>query len=60
MKIRRYSGTVQTNPSTLYMDGTSPVVVKIRATSEELRAMHNQKVLIIFYEEEWGGSSRHD
>lgn len=52
MGVRSYVGKVQTNPSTLYMDGTSPITVKIQATSEELRAMHNHKVLVVVYVDE--------
>lgn len=40
-------GPVQTHPSTLYMDGTSPVTVKVQATTEELRDLHRQEVLLV-------------
>jgi hypothetical protein len=43
----RYEGKVKASPSTLFMDGTSPVVVYIRATTDELRAMHNKVVTLI-------------
>lgn len=39
-----YRGRAQTNPSTLHMDGTSPVVVHVQATTDELRALHDQQV----------------
>ena len=42
-----FVGKAQTHPSTLYMDGTSPVTVKIQATTDELRELHNQQVRIV-------------
>jgi len=39
-----FTGKAKTNPSTLHMDGTSPVVVYVQATTDELRALHNQQV----------------
>lgn len=47
-EIKVYVGKAQTNPSTLRMDGTSPVVVHVQATGDELRDMHNQQVAITF------------
>lgn len=41
---RAYEGRAKTNPSTLHMDGTSPVTVYIQATTDELREMHNKTV----------------
>jgi hypothetical protein len=41
------TGRVTTNPSTLHMDGTSPVVVHVAATTEELRAIHNKWVRLV-------------
>lgn len=43
----RYEGRVKTHPSTLYMNGTSPVTVFIQATTDELRAMHNATVVLL-------------
>lgn len=37
-------GRAHTNPSTLRMDGTSPVTVHVRATTDELRAIHRKVV----------------
>jgi hypothetical protein len=42
----KFTGKARTSPSTLHMDGTSPVVVAVRATTDELRALHNQQVEI--------------
>ena len=54
-------GVAQTHPSTLHMDGTSPVTVKVRATTDELRALHGKRVCLVVIDEhpttsEQGGS----
>ena len=42
----RLAGKAKTSPSTLHMDGTTPVTVHVQATTDELRALHNQTVEI--------------
>lgn len=40
-------GIATANPSTLYMNGTSPVVVYVRATADELRALNRTEVVVV-------------
>lgn len=44
---RTLEGVASTNPSTLHMDGTSPVMVKVQATTDELRALHRKRVRLV-------------
>lgn len=49
MGVRSYVGKAKTIPATLHMDGTSPVVIGLQMTTDELRDMHNRKVLVVLY-----------
>lgn len=43
-------GVARTHPSTLYMNGTSPVTVYVRATTDELRALSGKRVRLVVVE----------
>jgi uncharacterized protein with PIN domain len=45
--VSEFTGRVKTHPSTLHMDGTSPVVVYVRATTDELRELHGKTVCLV-------------
>lgn len=46
-----YRGRCATHPSTLHMDGTSPVVVHVQATTDELRDLHRSTVVVLTVDE---------